>query len=96
MSTAKACGYVSFFSGSKFPLCITDSIFGLVLFFFGSTYNYLGGKTNLMLQAFAKPDLALARKYQVQHLPCPRQAQPFLLWLYCRCFPCGFVIHTMS
>ncbi|NXW62158.1 NPL lyase, partial [Eurystomus gularis] len=33
-------------------------------FFFGSTYNYLGRKTNLMLQAFAKPDLALARKYQ--------------------------------
>ncbi|POI31788.1 hypothetical protein CIB84_004461 [Bambusicola thoracicus] len=32
--------------------------------FFGSTYNYLGRKTNLMLQAFAKPDLALARKYQ--------------------------------
>ncbi|NXG78678.1 NPL lyase, partial [Baryphthengus martii] len=31
---------------------------------FGSTYNYLGRKTNLMLQAFAKPDLALARKYQ--------------------------------
>ncbi|XP_072198910.1 N-acetylneuraminate lyase isoform X1 [Excalfactoria chinensis] len=30
----------------------------------GSTYNYLGRKTNLMLQAFAKPDLALARKYQ--------------------------------
>ncbi|NXG63643.1 NPL lyase, partial [Hemiprocne comata] len=30
----------------------------------GSTYNYLGQKTNLMLQAFAKPDLALARKYQ--------------------------------
>ncbi|NWV57170.1 NPL lyase, partial [Daphoenositta chrysoptera] len=30
----------------------------------GSTYNYLGRKTNLMLQAFAKPDLALAQKYQ--------------------------------
>ncbi|XP_075616636.1 N-acetylneuraminate lyase [Balearica regulorum gibbericeps] len=30
----------------------------------GSTYNYLGRKTTLMLQAFAKPDLALARKYQ--------------------------------
>ncbi|KFU87399.1 N-acetylneuraminate lyase, partial [Chaetura pelagica] len=30
----------------------------------GSTYNYLGQKTNLMLQAFAKPDLVLARKYQ--------------------------------
>ncbi|NXT01001.1 NPL lyase, partial [Jacana jacana] len=30
----------------------------------GSTYNYLGQKTNLMLQAFAKPDLALAQKYQ--------------------------------
>ncbi|KFV43329.1 N-acetylneuraminate lyase [Tyto alba] len=30
----------------------------------GSTYNYLGRKTNLMLQAFAKPDLVLARKYQ--------------------------------
>ncbi|NXC36365.1 NPL lyase, partial [Campylorhamphus procurvoides] len=30
----------------------------------GSTYNYLGRQTNLMLQAFAKPDLALARKYQ--------------------------------
>ncbi|XP_021260704.1 N-acetylneuraminate lyase isoform X1 [Numida meleagris] len=28
------------------------------------TYNYLGRKANLMLQAFAKPDLALARKYQ--------------------------------
>ncbi|XP_066857898.1 N-acetylneuraminate lyase isoform X2 [Anser cygnoides] len=31
----------------------------------GSTYNYLGRKTNLMLQAFAKPDHALAQKYQV-------------------------------
>ncbi|NXF03348.1 NPL lyase, partial [Smithornis capensis] len=30
----------------------------------GSTYNYLGRQTNLMLEAFAKPDLALARKYQ--------------------------------
>ncbi|KAM6261840.1 N-acetylneuraminate lyase isoform 1-T1 [Porphyrio hochstetteri] len=30
----------------------------------GSTYNYLGQKTALMLQAFAKPDLALAQKYQ--------------------------------
>ncbi|NWR75493.1 NPL lyase, partial [Centropus unirufus] len=30
----------------------------------GSTYNYLGRQTNLMLQAFTKPDLALARKYQ--------------------------------
>ncbi|XP_032048249.1 N-acetylneuraminate lyase isoform X2 [Aythya fuligula] len=30
----------------------------------GSTYNYLGRKTKLMLQAFAKPDLALAQKYQ--------------------------------
>ncbi|NXO04435.1 NPL lyase, partial [Rhinopomastus cyanomelas] len=30
----------------------------------GSTYNYLGRQTNGMLQAFAKPDLALARKYQ--------------------------------
>ncbi|NXG00897.1 NPL lyase, partial [Sakesphorus luctuosus] len=30
----------------------------------GSTYNYLGRQTNLMLRAFAKPDLALARKYQ--------------------------------
>ncbi|XP_067997449.1 N-acetylneuraminate lyase [Melanerpes formicivorus] len=30
----------------------------------GSTYNYLGQKTNLMLQAFAKPDLVLARRYQ--------------------------------
>ncbi|KAM6077403.1 N-acetylneuraminate lyase isoform 1-T1 [Theristicus caerulescens] len=30
----------------------------------GSTYNYFGRQTNLMLQAFAKPDLALARKYQ--------------------------------
>ncbi|XP_038038940.1 N-acetylneuraminate lyase isoform X3 [Anas platyrhynchos] len=30
----------------------------------GSTYNYLGRKTELMLQAFAKPDLALAQKYQ--------------------------------
>ncbi|NXA11938.1 NPL lyase, partial [Sapayoa aenigma] len=30
----------------------------------GSTYNYLGRQTNLMLQAFAKPDLALAQKYQ--------------------------------
>ncbi|NXJ63865.1 NPL lyase, partial [Rostratula benghalensis] len=30
----------------------------------GSTYNYLGQKTNLMLQAFAKQDLALAQKYQ--------------------------------
>ncbi|XP_064004160.1 N-acetylneuraminate lyase isoform X2 [Pogoniulus pusillus] len=30
----------------------------------GSTYNYLGQKNNLMLQAFAKPDLALARRYQ--------------------------------
>ncbi|NWI67398.1 NPL lyase, partial [Todus mexicanus] len=30
------------------------------------TYNYLGRKTNLMLQAFAKPDLAVARKYQVR------------------------------
>uniref|UniRef100_A0A8B9IRJ0 N-acetylneuraminate lyase n=2 Tax=Amazona TaxID=12929 RepID=A0A8B9IRJ0_9PSIT len=30
----------------------------------GSTFNYLGRKTNLMLQAFAKPDLPLAQKYQ--------------------------------
>uniref|UniRef100_A0A8B9QCH5 N-acetylneuraminate lyase n=1 Tax=Apteryx owenii TaxID=8824 RepID=A0A8B9QCH5_APTOW len=30
----------------------------------GSTYNYLGQKTNMMLQAFAQHDLALARKYQ--------------------------------
>ncbi|XP_032552170.1 N-acetylneuraminate lyase isoform X3 [Chiroxiphia lanceolata] len=30
----------------------------------GSTYNYLGRQTNLMLEAFAKPDLVLARKYQ--------------------------------
>ncbi|NXU56882.1 NPL lyase, partial [Turnix velox] len=30
----------------------------------GSTYNYLGRKTNLMLEAFAKADLALARQYQ--------------------------------
>ncbi|NXX15562.1 NPL lyase, partial [Podargus strigoides] len=44
------------------PFAFTDSIFGLG--FFGSTYNYLGRKTNLMLQAFAKPDLVLARKYQ--------------------------------
>ncbi|XP_030809081.1 N-acetylneuraminate lyase isoform X2 [Camarhynchus parvulus] len=30
----------------------------------GSTYNYLGRQTNLMLQAFAKPDFALAQQYQ--------------------------------
>ncbi|NWI96253.1 NPL lyase, partial [Pitta sordida] len=30
----------------------------------GSTYNYLGRQTNLMLQAFAKADLALAQQYQ--------------------------------
>ncbi|XP_025956749.2 N-acetylneuraminate lyase isoform X4 [Dromaius novaehollandiae] len=30
----------------------------------GSTYNYLGQKNNMMLQAFAQHDLALARKYQ--------------------------------
>uniref|UniRef100_A0A8C0BI59 N-acetylneuraminate lyase n=1 Tax=Buteo japonicus TaxID=224669 RepID=A0A8C0BI59_9AVES len=36
----------------------------LVWYFSGSTYNYLGRKANLMLQAFAKPDLALAQKYQ--------------------------------
>ncbi|NXN13926.1 NPL lyase, partial [Indicator maculatus] len=30
----------------------------------GSTYNYLGQKTNLMLQAFSKLDLVLARRYQ--------------------------------
>ncbi|XP_025900024.1 N-acetylneuraminate lyase isoform X1 [Nothoprocta perdicaria] len=30
----------------------------------GSTYNYLGQKNNMMLQAFAQHDLSLARKYQ--------------------------------
>ncbi|XP_053894273.1 N-acetylneuraminate lyase isoform X3 [Malaclemys terrapin pileata] len=30
----------------------------------GSTYNYLGKKNNLMLEAFAKQDLALAQRYQ--------------------------------
>ncbi|NXX96252.1 NPL lyase, partial [Centropus bengalensis] len=44
----------------ELPLCV--SVPALVLF--GSTYNYLGRQTNLMLQAFTKPDLALARKYQ--------------------------------
>uniref|UniRef100_A0A8V0YAY7 N-acetylneuraminate lyase n=1 Tax=Gallus gallus TaxID=9031 RepID=A0A8V0YAY7_CHICK len=45
----------------------------------GSTYNYLGRKTNLMLQAFAKPDLALARKYQVQYFCYPHREQTFFL-----------------
>nr|XP_048717145.1 N-acetylneuraminate lyase isoform X1 [Caretta caretta] len=30
----------------------------------GSTYNYLGKKNNLMLEAFAKQDLTLAQQYQ--------------------------------
>lgn len=49
MSTAKACGYVFFFSGSKFPLCITHCIFGflwLVVFFFFWQYIQLFRPTN--------------------------------------------------
>lgn len=48
-----------------------------------------------MLQAFAKPDLALAQKYQVQHLSRPHWGQPsFSLSFTVAGSPCGSVIHT--
>lgn len=75
MSAAKACAYFFCFTAFKFLLCIYQFYFWFVVFF-DSTYNYLGRQTNLMLQAFAKPDFALAQQYQVQPLPRPHWEQP--------------------